>query len=66
MSDEDKCPCDAVRDLQKKDNTRVTDYTSMQVSLAIITTRLNMLTGILGVIGIAMVGICAKLLFQGV
>jgi hypothetical protein len=66
MAEDERCPCDAVKELQRRDSVRNTCDTQTQVSLAVITTRLNALTGIMSVIGIALVGICLKLLFPGV
>ena len=65
MADDDKsCPCDAVKELRTIVAGHDTRLRTSEEKHAITMTQLGSLNKILGVIGVALVGLCIKLLFM--
>ena len=62
MSEEKKCPCDTVRDLEKKVEEQKDQLADGTTQFAVINTKLNLIMGVLGTIGAALVAVIVKMI----
>lgn len=60
----ERCPCDTVKDLQHRVDEHEHRINKQDITIAVITTKLNVLIGILVAIAIPIMGIAVKLLFN--
>lgn len=60
---EKNCPCETVKELEKKVEDQKERLNKGSVEFATINTKLNMLMAILGAIGTAVVGLVIKMMF---
>jgi hypothetical protein len=64
MAVDERCPCDAVTELRTIVSSHEKSINGSEVKHAVTMTQLGTLNKILGVIGIALVGLCIRLLFM--
>lgn len=63
MNEENKkCPCDTVRDLEKKVEEQKDQLADGTTQFAVINTKLNLIMGVLGTIGAALVAVIVKMI----
>ncbi len=63
MNEENKkCPCDTVRELEKKVEEQKDKLAKGETQFAVINTKLNLIMGVLGTVGAALVGIIVKMM----
>lgn len=62
MADEKKCPCEAVRMLEKQVEEQRTQLAKADTQFAVILTKLNLIMGILGTVGATLAGIIIKMI----
>lgn len=60
--DEKKCPCQMVLDLEKKVEEQKDKLAKGETQFAVINTKLNLIMGVLGTVGAALVGIIVKMM----
>lgn len=63
MVENKNCPCETVKELEKKVEDQKERLNKGSVEFATINTKLNMLMAILGAIGTAVVGLVIKMMF---
>lgn len=63
MVENKNCPCEIVKELEKKVEDQKERLNKGSVEFATINTKLNMLMAILGAIGTAVVGLVVKMMF---
>lgn len=63
MVENKNCPCETVKELEKKVEDQKERLNKGSVEFATINTKLNMLMAILGAIGTAVVGLVVKMMF---
>ena len=59
-----KCPCDTVRELEKKVEEQKDKLAKGETQFAVINTKLNLIMGVLGTVGAALVGIIVKMMIS--
>ena len=65
MNEENKkCPCDTVRELEKKVEEQKDKLAKGEKQFAVINTKLNIIMGVLGTVGAALVGIIVKMMIS--
>ncbi len=63
MNNEEKtCPCQTVKDLEKQVDEQRSQLAKGETQFAVINTKLNLIMGVLGTVGAALVGIVIKLM----
>lgn len=63
MNEENKkCPCDTVKELEKQVDEQRSQLAKGETQFAVINTKLNLIMGVLGTVGAALVGIVIKLM----
>lgn len=60
--DEKKCPCQTVLDLEKQVDEQRSQLAKGETQFAVINTKLNLIMGVLGTVGAALVGIILKMM----
>lgn len=66
MSEENKqCPCQTVKDLEKQVEEQRSQLAKGETQFAVINTKLNLIMGVLGTVGAALVGVVIKLMMGG-
>ncbi len=65
MNEENKkCPCDTVRELEKQVDEQRSQLAKGETQFAVINTKLNLIMGVLGTVGAALVGIIVKMMIS--
>lgn len=62
MSDEKKCPCQDVINLQAQCKEQEQRLNDGNVQFAVINTKLNLIMAVMGTIGAALIGVVIKLM----
>ena len=63
MNNEEKiCPCQTVKDLEKQVDEQRSQLAKGETQFAVINTKLNLIMGVLGTVGAALVGIIVKMM----
>jgi DNA transposition AAA+ family ATPase len=63
MEEKKDCPCEAVKHLQKIVEGHDKQLNNGNVQFAVINTKLNVVIGVMGTIGVALCGVIVKMLF---
>jgi hypothetical protein len=63
MEEKNECPCEAVKHLQKIVDEHEKQLNKGAVQFAVINTKLNVVIGVMGAIGVAFCGVIVKMLF---
>lgn len=63
MSHTKECPCVTVRELQETVEKQREKLVDCQINFAAINVKLNIVIGVLGAIGTALIGVIVKLIF---
>lgn len=61
---EERCPCEAVKELQKIVNEHEKRLADGSTQFAVINTKLNVVLGVLSCVGVAVCGTVVALLFR--
>ena len=62
--DEKKCPCEAVAKLQEIVDEQQKQLSKGETQFAVINTKLNLIMGVLGTVGVALAGVVVKLISE--
>lgn len=57
-----QCPCQTVKDLEKQVDEQRSQLAKGETQFAVINTKLNLIMGVLGTVGAALVGIIVKMM----